>query len=176
MPGLYVIKRQFTTEDGELYPSDKQWSINKEDAEWLSHEQVEGDGCATCFFVKLEGGPGDTVHYVTTAGLVEDHPVDRFRWAHISMFNPGSGYNPTNNIGPWTAMAKDAPSEAVSGVGLPSGHHVTTFAQLVWEEAAEPTPPDPGPTPPDPGQSPPDSIAVAMKVGNTTYQGTLQKV
>jgi len=134
---MYKLKDKFTTWDGSWVPDGRKYSITPEMAAKYGNEPIDGKGCATCFFVKLEGGPATEVHYWTTAGYVEDHPVDASRWAHATMYNPGSGYNPTNNVGPWSAVAKDAPSDIIDGVGLPAGEHVSTFAVLAWEEGAE---------------------------------------
>lgn len=176
MTGQYHKTDQWTTQDGELYPSDKPYAIDQEHADKMAQEQIDGAGCAICFFIKLEGGSDRTVHYVTTAGYVEEHDIDSKGWAHISMYNPGSGYNPKNNVGPWTATAKQSPSEAVGGVGLPAGNHVSTFAVLTWQEEDEGDGGDGGSTKPLPGDPAlPDTITSVVRVGDTFYSGTLTK-
>ena len=170
----YTMTDRWTTQDGEWFVTDKPYSIDQSHLERWGHEPIDGRGCATCCFVKLDGGPGAKVLFKTTAGLEIVKEVDQYRWAHNEMFNPGSGYNPANNIGPWTERAQDAPSDIEDDIGLPGGNHVSTFIVMTWQEEDGPTPPDPGPNPPDPTPGP-DTIIVMVRVGNDTYAGPLSK-
>lgn len=171
---MYRLKDRWTTIHGQWHTSDSEWSIDQEHLDRWGNEPIEGKGCANCIFVKLEGGPEDTVHFETTGGYVEEHPVDQHRWAHATMYNPGSGYNPTRGKGPWWVMAQEN-SEIVDDIGMPGGEHVTHFVVLEWEEEVETPGPDPVPEPkPEPGPIP-DTIQVAVKMNGAVYIGTLKK-
>lgn len=171
MAGMYLVTDRWTTQDGEWFVSDKPYSIDQAHVDKWGGQQPDGSGCAICFFVKLVGGPANEVLFATTAGLQIPKPVDGKRWAHNEMYNPGSGYNPSNNVGPWSGRAKDAPSELADDVGLPGGHHVSTYVEMTWREEDGPTPPDPTP---DPGPGP-DTVQVMVKVGDTVYAGVVHK-
>jgi hypothetical protein len=131
---MYRLKDRFTTHHGHWYvdPNDK-YGITQEMLNKYGHEQA-GKGDSTGIFVKLEGGPDTEVHFETVGGHKEDWPIDGSRWAHTTMYNPGSGYNPANTEGPWSVRAKNYPSEIVDGIGLPEGEHVSTFVVLEWRE------------------------------------------
>lgn len=167
---MYRLKDRWTTRDGVWEANGELYSIDQVHLDRWKDEPIEGRGCATCIFVKLEGGPEDTVHFETNGGYIEEHPVDATRWAHATMYNPGSGYNATRAKGPWTVRAQEN-SEIVDDIGLPNGWHVAHFVVLEWEED-EPAPgPDPVPEPtPDA-----DTIQVAVKIGEAIYQGVLKK-
>lgn len=174
MTGQYHETDRWTTQDGEIYPSDKPYAIDQEHAKRMVQEQIEGAGCATCFFVKLEGGPDKEVHYFTTAGLTIDKPVDSKGWAHNEMYGPDSSYNPKNNVGPWSAIAKEGTSDIIDGVGLPLNNHMATFAVLTWQENGE-SGGDSGPTEPPTDPTLPATITSVVRVGDAVYSGTLTK-
>ena len=176
MGGSYAVTDEWTTRDGHLYPTGEMYSIDDEHAKRMEQEQIDGGGCATCFFVKLEGGDAKTVRFYTTAGYTEEHDVDTKGWAHISMYNPGSGYNPNNNVGPWSALAKDASSDVIDGVGLPFGWHVSTFKVLTWHEDQEGGGSDGG-NEGGGGNSGdlPATITSVVQVGDVVYRGELTR-
>lgn len=172
---MYRLKDRWTTMHGQWEVSDGQWSIDQRHLDQWGNEPIEGKGCANCIFVKLEGGPEDTVHFETTGGYIEEHPVDANRWAHATMYNPGSGYNATRSKGPWFVRAQEN-SEIVDDIGMPNGEHVSHFVVLEWEDE-EPAPgPDPVPEPTPEPTPEADTIQVAVKIGEAVYSGVLKKM
>jgi hypothetical protein len=186
---MYKLKDQFTTIHGHWYVENEKYGIKQEMLDKYEKENIPGKGSAIGFFVKLEGGPAKEVHFETTAGHIEDKPIDSTRWANITMYNPGSGYDPTVQDGPWFAHAKDAPSEVIDGVGLPEGHHVSTFSILEWVEGGEnddgedddDQDPDPGDGPdiPDKPDEEEGVMAITIMLGRednrTVYKGVVVK-
>lgn len=168
---MYKLEDRWTTRDGKWEVTGEMYGIDQAHLDQWGNERIEGKGCAHCIFVKLEGGPEDTVRFFTDAGYSEEHPIDANRWAHATMYNPGSGYNPTKVKGPWSVMAQDQ-SEVVDDIGMPAGEHVSHFVVLKWVE--EDTAPGPDPVP-DPVPTP-DSFQVAIKIGDSVYSGLVKKV
>jgi hypothetical protein len=184
---MYRVKHVFTARDGNLDPNGdpREYGITKEMMDIYGPEltgQAPGSqpkGCAICCYVKLEGGLADKVYAFTTAGHVETPAVEQDRWAHITMYNPGSGYDPDVRDGPWSFHAKDYPSEVVRGVGLPRGWHVTTYIVLVWEEGYVPPDENTGEGPEEPGE--PEGldkypIYFRMEFKGVEYEGYMRVV
>lgn len=155
---MYKLKDRFTTHHGHLIPGETEWSITPEMLAKYGPVMPDGKGCATCIFVRLEGGPSKEVFFETTGGHHETHPIDAQGWAHTTMANPGSGYNPNNNVGPWSVQAAGAPSQTVDGIGLPLGEHVTTWVVFLWDPHGEDI--DEGPDPIEPPVGQPHHIQV----------------
>lgn len=151
---MYKLRARFTTLDGSLDPNGQPYSITAEALQRFRSILPEGVGCATCIFVRLEGGPSREVFFETTGGHHETHELKPDGWAHTSMANPGSGYNPNSNRGPWSVQAVGAPSTTVDDIGLPFGHHVTHFIILTWDESGEDMDEGPEPAEPPAGQPP----------------------
>lgn len=175
---MYKVVDMFTTRDGSWTPNGELYSITPEMASKYGADAKELGG-ATQIFVKLIGGPGSQIRFFTVAGFVETHPAKENGWANCSMANPGSGYNPNNNTGPWSVMADTQPSEIVSGIGLPFGWHVSTFIVYEWVEDGDPDTGE-GPTEPteptDPAEpEAPNNIWVVVSSGKFRYQGYLEK-
>lgn len=172
---MYKVVDVFTARDGNLDPNGdpRQYGITKAMMDKYGDE-LQGKGCATCIFVKLEGGTSDTVYGVTTDGYAEEPKVAQDRWAHINMYNPGSGYNPDNNKGPWSVRSKFGNSEVVTGIGLPYGWHVTTYVVFKWEDGALPGP-DPEPEP-EPTPDPEYPLYITFQFGGEMYEGYVRKV
>jgi hypothetical protein len=168
---MYKVKDQFTTRDGSWTPNGELYSITPEMAARYGAD-ANSLGGATNIYVKLEGGPGGEVRFFTNGGLVEKHPPQSNGWAHTTMFNPGSGYNPNNNVGPWSVMADEAPSEIVSGIGLPFGWHISTFVVFQWDDDEE-NGETPGPV--DPTDPAPENLWVTVTVGPHTYEGYIKR-
>lgn len=178
---MYRFREMFTSRDGNLDPNGdpREYGISKEMMDKYGDELTgvgisEPKGCATCIYIKLEGGLAEKVFAFTTAGHTETPALEPDRWAHITMANPGSGYNPENNVGPWSVHADKFPSEVVGGIGLPKGWHVTTFVVFEWVEGELP-PVDPEePTPPEGLDKYP--IYVTFSFGVKNYEGYVREV
>lgn len=161
----YIFEDRWTTQEGEWFVSNRKYSIDQAHVDQWGNEKIEGKGCSICIFVKLDGGPADTVHYYTTGGYSEDHPVDTMRWSHTTMYNPGSGYNPNRTTGPWAVTVEGVPSVVVDDIGLPEGEHVSHYIVLKWSEQ------EGGVIPPPVAER----IAVTVLVGADTYRGEIPK-
>lgn len=170
--GQYVVTDRWTTFSGSIEPSDHAYAIDQAHSDKMKRLNIDGAGCQICIFVGIIGGEGDTVHFETVSGYVEEHPVDSKGWAHTSMYNPGSGYDPKKEKGPWWVRVKDHPSDIADDIGLPGGEHVSTWVEFTWKDDITPPPVEP-PVEPGPSDS---TIQVAVKIGDATYQGTLNKV
>ena len=177
---MYRVKDVFTTRDGNMDPNGdpREYGISKEMMEKYGHE-IEDKGCATCIFVKLEGGVSDTVFFFTNGGHSEEHKVRQDRWAQTNMYNPGSGYNPDNKEGPWSVHAKDAASDIYGGIGLPYGWHVSTFVVLEWEEGADGGNGETGEGPEEPEE--PEGldkypIYITFDIMGESYEGYVRKI
>lgn len=176
---MYKLYKRATSRDGLLEADSRPYGMNQEFLNEFGPE-IADKGCATCIFVKLDGGPANEVMFETTGGYEEPHAVRADRWAQSSMYNPGSGYNPANLKGPWIVSAIGAPSEKVDDIGLPAGEHVTHFVVLRWEEGAEipEEEDDEGPDPVDPpGESLADyPIEIGFSVDGKSYEGWVRQV
>lgn len=150
---MYKLKRRWTTRDGNLVPNGQEYSITTDILREYGNQLPPDKGCATCILVRLEGGPATEVFFETTGGHHETHSIDSLGWAHTTMYNPGSGYNPNvppGTKGPWSVQASGAPSEIVDDIGLPFGWHVSHWVVLKWVEDGTGGGPDPI-EPPDSG-------------------------
>ena len=182
---MYRFVEMFTSRDGNLDPNGdpREYGISKEMMDKYGNELTgvgisEPKGCATCIYIKLDGGPAVKAFAVTTAGHTEEPELAPDRWAHVVMANPGSGYNPENNVGPWTVHAFEFPSELVSGIGLPRGWHVTTFVVFVWVEIEDPDEgTGEGPEVPEPPEGLDKyPIYVTFSLGTKDYEGYVREV
>lgn len=160
---MYKLRKRFTTRDGVVdRPDPRPWGITQEVVDEFRPIMPPDKGCATCIFVRLEGGVAKDVFYETTGGHHETHPIDALGWSHSSMYNPGSGYNWDTGRGPWSVQAVGVPSETVDNIGLPNGEHVSTWVVLTWmdEEEGEGSGEGPEPVEPPPGYVPHIQIAI----------------
>lgn len=172
---MYRIKDRFTTHHGHWYVDDNdKYGIKQEYFEKYSGERA-GKGDSTGIFVKLESGLATKVHFETVGGHVEVHEVDKERWAHTTMYNPGSGYDPTNTTGPWFVRAEGFPSEIADGIGLPEGEHVSTFVVFEWveDDIEEGEGPDIPEEPEGPDKYP---LYITFVVGDQEYEGYVRRL
>lgn len=131
---MYKLRKRFTTVDGIVHkPDPRPYGITQADIDEFGPIMPPDKGCASCIFVRLEGGIAKDVFFETTGGHHETHPIDGWGWAHSNMYGPGSCYDPeAGQVGPWSVQAVGVPSEIVDGIGLPQCHHVSTWAVLTW--------------------------------------------
>lgn len=161
---MYKLRKRFTTRDGVVHaPDPRPYGITQADINEFGPVMPPDKGCATCIFVRLEGGIAQNVFFETVAGLHLTRPIDNLGWAHTTMFGPGSCYKPEEGEkGPWTVQAEGVPSEIVDNIGLPECHHISTWVVLTWFDDDGTDPGDGGPDPvePPPGYVPHIQVAV----------------
>jgi hypothetical protein len=136
---MLKVVDQFTTRDGEWYPSNKPYSITKEAAEKYAHLAT---GAAHHIFVVPPMG-SKTVEFNTLDGR---NPIkmdaagqdgNPYRLVGTPIFQ---AYDPVKGDGMWHVwvdgqrVTKDG-----EGIGLPHGWHVSTF--LVVEDVPVPSEP-----------------------------------
>lgn len=166
---MYKLRKRFTTRDGIVHtPDPRPWGITQEVINEFGPIMPPDKGCATCIFVRLEGGIATDVFFETTGQHHETHPIDALKWAHSNMYNPGSGYNADTGRGPWSVQAVGVPSEIVDNIGLPNGEHVSTWIVMTWFEDSQTDPGEgssgPEPVEPPPGYVPHIQIAIDSKI------------
>lgn len=134
---------QWTTQDGEWYPSGKPYSIKAGAWHQWHEEPIPGKGGATHIFVK--GRVGDKVRFYTEGGLSDERIItDQSGWVNMPMWR-SSAY--MAGEGPWHVEVNGVKVNS-RGIGLPQGNHVSTF--LVTEHVEDDAPAEPQPIPPAP--------------------------
>jgi hypothetical protein len=173
-----VIDR-WTTEDGswEVRPN-KRWGIDQGHRdEYHAGKFIPPAGADHHIIVSAPIGTKVEFVNVDSHRQVESATVGSDGWVNFPIFQD-SGYNADAGAqGPWSVRINGV--IAASGIGLPLGHHVSTFL-VVHIDADEPAPPpvptDPAPTNPPPTPTPgTDSVEVTMVVSGLVYQGRLYR-
>lgn len=134
----YKLSKMFTSRDGRLEPDSRPYGMTQEGLDEIGPEARPHLGGATHLFVKVKGGPSNTVLFSTRDGQhnirVEEkaHGWAEYALGHSSAYNPDRG-----EIGWWSVSVEDAPSDVVEGLGLPYSHHISTFIVFEWVDENE---------------------------------------
>lgn len=147
---MYKLSKRFTSLHGKLEPDNREvhgyrFGMTQEGADEIGDAKQHLGG-ATHIFVKINGGPSNSVRFFTRDNI---HSFVRSEkpesgWAEYGIEH-GSGYRPDRGeIGWWKVEVDGAPSEVVEDIGLPFSEHISTFLVFDWvEDGEQPEPEEP---------------------------------
>lgn len=152
---VYLLKDVFTTINGSWEVTNERWSVPQwARDDYLATEFDDAGGDHHLFaavlgedaeFMRLKeiiywSDGFENVNDPAYDGYVYRETKEHSGWINIPIFS-GSSYVPERGeSGPWCWMPT-AGSETICGGGLPSNHHVSTFA--VWQAVPRNQPPPP---------------------------------
>ncbi len=152
---VYLLKDVFTTINGSWEVTDERWSVPQWARDDYLTAEFDDAGGDHHLFAAVLGEDGEfmrlkqiiywsdgfeNVNNPAYDGYVYRETKAHSGWINIPIFS-GSSYVPERGeSGPWCWMPT-AGSETICGGGLPSNHHVSTFA--VWQAVPWNQPPLP---------------------------------
>ena len=142
---VYLLKDVFTTINGSWEVTDERWSVPQWARDDYLTAEFDDAGGDHHLFAAVLGEDGEfmrlkeiiywsdgfeNVNNPAYDGYVYRETKEHSGWINIPIFT-GSSYVPERGeSGPWCWMPTGG-SETICGGGLPSNHHVSTFA--VWQ-------------------------------------------